>query len=131
MAIDKEVGYWREEMEKKLAGARTVKAGGFMFTTGVTSVDDDGNVVGAGDMKAQIVQIYSTIGKILKKNGLTFEHVVKEVIYVTDGKAFFEAHQLRADVYEGLLPPAITGMEVVGLFNPDLLIEIDVTAILE
>ena len=131
MAIDKEVGYWREEMEKKLAGARTVKAGGFMFMTGVTSVDDDGNVVGAGDMKAQITQIYSTIGKILKKNGLTFEHVVKEVIYVTDGKAFFEAHQLRADVYEGLLPPAITGMEVVGLFNPDLLIEIDVTAVLE
>ena len=57
--------------------------------------------------------------------------MVKEVIYVTDGKAFFEAHQLRADVYEGLLPPAITGMEVVGLFNPDLLIEIDVTAVLE
>ena len=127
--IDKEVGFWREEMERNLAGARTVKAGGVLYMTGVTSVDDDGNVVGAGDMAAQIKQIYSTIGKILEKNELSFEHVVKENIYVTDGKAFFEAHQLRVDIYKGLKPPAVTGVEVVGLFNPELMVEIDLTAI--
>ncbi len=130
MAIDKEVGYWREAMEKSLAGARTVKAGGFLFTTGVTSVDLDGKVVGVGDMAAQVTQIYSTIGGILQKNNLTFENVIKEVIYVTDGKAFFDAHHIRIDNYKGLLPPAITGVEVVGLFNPDLLIEVDITAVL-
>ena len=127
--VDKEVGYWREEMEKRLAGARTVKAGGMLYMTGVTSVDDDGNVVGAGDMQAQIRQIYSTLGRILEKNNLSFEHVVKENIYVTDGKAFFEAHQIRVDIYKGLTPPAVTGVEVAGLFNPDLLVEIDLTVV--
>jgi enamine deaminase RidA (YjgF/YER057c/UK114 family) len=97
--------------------------------TGVTSVDDDGKVVGAGDMTAQVKQIYSTLGKILSKNNLTFEHVVKEVIYVTDGMAFFGANQIRVDVYKDLLPPAITAVEVAGLFNPDLVVEIDITAI--
>ena len=57
--------------------------------TGVTSVDDEGEVVGAGDMEAQIKQIYSTLAKILSKNNLTFEHVLKENIYVIDGTAFF------------------------------------------
>jgi len=129
MAIDKEVGYWREEIERSMAGARTVKAGGVLYMTGVTSVDDNGKVVGAGDMEAQLKQIYATLAKILAKNNLTFEHVVKENIYVTDGKAFFAAHHIRTDIYKGLLPPAITGVEVAGLFNPELLVEIDLTVI--
>ena len=97
--------------------------------TGVTSVDDEGEVVGAGDMEAQIKQIYSTLAKILSKNNLTFEHVLKEYIYVIDGTAFFDVNHMRVDIYKDLLPPAITAVEVAGLFNPELLVEIDITAI--
>ena len=52
-----------------------------------------------------------------------------ETIYLTDGKAFFEAHKIRVDNCKGQKPAAVNGVEVVGLFNPELLIEIDLTAI--
>lgn len=129
MAIDKVAGYWREEAEKKMGGARSVKAGGMLYMSGVVSLDEEGNVVAGGDLHGQLVQIYDTLGRLLERNELDFEHVVKETIYVVKGNDFFNANQVRVDIYRDIVPPAVTGIEIAGLFNPELLVEVDITAI--
>ncbi len=46
--------------------------------------DREGNVVGEGDMAAQVAQAYANIGDALRAAGTDFEHVAKYTIYLTD-----------------------------------------------
>ncbi len=69
-------------------GAGTVAEGRIFYTSGMTSRDPEGNVVGKGDMAAQVAQAYANIGDALRAAGTDFEHVVKYTIYVTDIDAY-------------------------------------------
>ena len=123
-----QVWYHRETFEKQAFFARTVKSRGMLHVSGCTGVDKEGNLVGKGNMEAQLRQIYCTLTEILRVHQLTLQSVIKEVIYTTDMSALIRAGHVRTQAYNGFAPPAATGVQVSALVRPDLHVEIEIIA---
>ncbi len=104
-------------------GGRTV------FIAGQLARDRDGNVVGKGDMRAQIRQVGDNITAALAAAGATLDDLVKTTTYVTDIEEFFRHIDVRT-AYFGALPTSTT-VEVRRLAHPDFLIEVDAIAVID
>ncbi len=83
--------------------------------------------VGRGSMPDAIAEAYGAIRATLAAYHLDFRHVVKETIYTTDIEALKAAKDSRAAYYGTDLPTA-TWVQVDRLFQPDHVIEVEVTA---
>ena len=104
-----------------------VGGGSLLFLAGQVGLDDEGTVVGAGDMTAQAERTFQIIEGLLAAHGATFDHVVHIRTVLTD-MGMREAYgKVRAKYFRGT-PPASTTVEVSGLFRPGLVIEIEITA---
>jgi enamine deaminase RidA (YjgF/YER057c/UK114 family) len=97
------------------------------FVSGQLARDRAGAVVGAGDMRAQIRQTCENLKAALAAAGATLDDVVKTNTYVTDIEEYFRHVDVRME-YFGSLPTSTT-VEVRRLAHPDLLVEIEVTAV--
>ncbi len=104
-------------------GGRTV------FIAGQLARDRDGNVVGKGDMRAQIRQVGDNITAALAAAGATLDDLVKTTTYVTDIEEFFRHIDVRT-AYFGALPTSTT-VEVRRLAQPEFLIEVDAIAVID
>ena len=111
--------------------SHAVKAEGkeFLFISGLTARDINGNIVGKGDMRVQTKQILENMKIILEEAEASFDHIVKVTVYVTDLNYFKEIHEVRAQYFKGDLP-ASTLVQVSRLVNEDCMIEIDAIAVL-
>ena len=109
------------------SNAVKVSAGPLLFISGQVAVDRQGELVGAGDMRAQAVQVLENIGAILAANEANFDDVVKVLVYVTDIRAFDEITDIRLKYFpkDG---PASAIIEVSALALPEFLIEIEAVA---
>jgi 2-iminobutanoate/2-iminopropanoate deaminase len=105
-------------------------AGGkrMIYVSGQVPRDLDGNVVGKGDMAAQIERVGENIKICLEEAGATLDDVVKITSYTTDIDEFFR-HAATRNRYFGNAMPASTAVEVRRLAHPDWMIEIEATAI--
>lgn len=110
--------------------AVAVSLGKMLFVSGQVAFDQEGNVVGKGDIVAQTRKIFENIRAILKKAGADFEDVVKTTYYITDVSQFPKVAALRSEYFKGTFP-ASTMVEVKGLVHKDLTLEIEVIALLE
>jgi enamine deaminase RidA (YjgF/YER057c/UK114 family) len=106
-----------------VAGRRTI------FIAGQLARDRDGNVVGKGDMRAQIRQVGENLKAALAAAGATLNDLVKTTTYVTDIDEFFKHVDVRME-YFGALPTSTT-VEVRRLAHPDFMVEIDAIAVTE
>jgi enamine deaminase RidA (YjgF/YER057c/UK114 family) len=106
-----------------------VESGRLAFVAGQLARDADGNVVGKGDMAAQIRQVCANIRVALESVGATPDNLIKTTTYVTDLDAFFAAVDTRTDFF-GVEPPTSTTIQVSRLSHPDFLVEIEVVAAL-
>jgi enamine deaminase RidA (YjgF/YER057c/UK114 family) len=109
--------------------SRAVRIGNLIEVAGTTAVDEEGQVVGPGDPGEQTKFILSKIEKALTSAGATLNDVVRTRMFVTniaDWEAIGRVHGL----YFKDIKPAATMVEVKSLISPELLIEIEVTAIL-
>lgn len=101
-----------------------------IYIGGQNAMDENGNLVGKGNLKEQTTQILTNIEKILKEAGVQPENVVKLNIHLLQGqnpREGFEAFQQKWSHSQIL--PAITVVFVVGLGNPEWLVEIDAVAV--
>ena len=118
------------EYESKIAhSAGVVAAGRFLFTSGLTSRDDVGNVVGVGDMAAQVKQVFANLQAVLGQVGADFSRVIKFTIYVTDIDGYRAA--LAGDLPFMTGAPASTLVEVSRLASPELLVEVEAIVALD
>lgn len=133
MPTHKQTKYFHETLERQLGYAASVQTGSTVYLAGVISVDEAMNVIGAGDMAAQISRIYDIIEQTLAMSDATLADVVREVIYTTDLAALAapDASEARTSRYRDGDPPAATAVQVSGLFSPEALIEIEVTAVID
>src|SRR5215471_14132876 len=99
-----------------------------IFVAGQLARDVHGNVVGKGDMGAQIRQVGENITAALAAAGATLADIVKTNTYVTDMDAFFRHVDVRMQ-YFGPAMPTSTTVEVRRLAHPDFMVEIEVMAI--
>jgi enamine deaminase RidA (YjgF/YER057c/UK114 family) len=104
-------------------GRRTI------FVSGQLARDRHGNVVGKGDMRAQLRQVGENLKAALAAAGATLNDIVKATTYVTDIEEFFRHVDVRMEYFGAL--PASTTVEVRRLAQPDLLVEIEVIAVVD
>lgn len=107
-----------------------------VFLAGQVARDGDGNPVGEGDLAAQVEQAYLNIGTAMAEIGGSFDDVAKLTVYVVDwtpdklpllgegvGRA---AAKLGCDPVK-----PITLLGVASLGEPDLLVEVEATAVMD
>jgi len=118
------------ELSKPTGYTHVVEATGgkTVYVAGQVALDKDGNLVGAGDMKAQAEQVFKNLQAALGVAGATFKDVVKMNTYVTDLTQVQAVRDIRAR-YFGDTAPASTLVQVVRLARPELLIEVEVIAV--
>jgi len=100
-----------------------------IFVSGQLGRDAGGNPVGVRDMRAQIRQVGENIKTALAAAGATLADIVKTNTYVTDIEEFFKHADVRME-YFGALPTSTT-VEVRRLAHPDLLVEVEVIAVVD
>ena len=107
-----------------------------VFIAGQVARDADGGKVGEGDFAAQVEQCYLNLGTALAAVGATFDDVAKLTVYLVDWTPdkmpLFVEGAARAAAKLGVTPlPPLTGIGVAALAEPDLLVEIEATAVLD
>ncbi len=111
--------------------AQVVQSGGQVYIAGQTAVDENGNVVGKGNIEAQTRQVFQNLQKCLESVGAGFDKVVKLNIYSTDLDAHLECITKLRREYFPKEPAASTTIQVSRLVHPDWLIEIEAIAVLD
>jgi enamine deaminase RidA (YjgF/YER057c/UK114 family) len=101
-----------------------------LYCAGQASVNGEGAPVHAGDMRAQLEQAITNLETVLAQAGLALGHVVRLNYYVTDVDAFLGAMPaLAGRLRNAACKPASTLLGVTRLAHPDLLVEIEATAV--
>lgn len=107
--------------------SRAVRVGNIIEVAGTTAVDGD-TLIGKNDVYAQAQFIFKKIEKALNEAGASINDVVRTrtfVINIADWELIGKAH---GEVFKNI-KPAATMVQVSKLINDDLLLEIEVTAI--
>jgi len=107
-----------------------VRVGNLVFLSGTTATDENGRMVGVGDIVAQIRHIFAKFAAVLSAAGGGLEHIVETTDYVLSLEDYAKTVEVRRDVFKGPPWPAATGVVVSGLVRADALIEIKGLAVL-
>lgn len=125
----KPVNPWTWQDALGYSQAFEVSGGGrVLFCAGQTSVDGNGNPLHARDMAKQLSQALDNLEAVLEQAGMSFANVVRLNYYVTDVPAFLQVSPQAAARLGGVKPPG-TLLGVASLFHPDIVIEIEATAV--
>lgn len=117
---------WEGEMFGMMQG---VRVGDTIHLSGMVSHDDDGNILHAGDMAAQMRQAYANVKQILAKFGATMDNIVDETMYVTDTSIALQvAGPIRREAFGGQPASCNTLIGISHLAFPELMIEVKCTA---
>ena len=115
--------------EEAFSYSRAVQIGMTIEVSGTTSFEDD-KVIGVGDITLQTQYIIKKIEHTLDEAEFSLKDVVRTRIFMTDISLWEEVAKVHSYLFEDILP-ACTLVEVSKLIHPDLLIEIEATAIKE
>lgn len=103
-------------------------AGKLLFVAGTIAENQDGKIVGKGDIKKQTTQVLENIKAVIEAAGGTLRDVTRTTVYLTDFDNYFGMNEVYRS-YFSVDPPARATVKV-SLRNPDVLIEIEATAVL-
>ena len=126
MAIERRLITSGSEFETKIGYSRAVVAGPWIFVSGTTGFDY-GTMEISPDPAAQTEQAMRNIASALAEAKSSMEDVVR-VRYLLPNRADFELCWPVLGAWFGEIRPAAT-MEEVGLYDPRMKIEIEVTAL--
>jgi reactive intermediate/imine deaminase len=103
-------------------------SGRMVAVSGQVPVDADGNVVGTGDVRVQLRQVFDNLATALRSAGADMSDVVKLTVYLTDLDDLPTFREVRDEYIAVAQPPASSLVQVVGLVNPLFKVEIDALA---
>jgi enamine deaminase RidA (YjgF/YER057c/UK114 family) len=107
--------------------SRAVRVGPFVWVAGTTATGPDGRIVAPGDAAGQARQVLENIRGALERAGAKLEHVVRSRMYVRDVSDWEAVGRVHGE-YFGSIRPVATMVEVSGLVDPGMLVEIEVDA---
>jgi len=107
----------------------------FLYLSGVSSEDPEATnpqtvtILGDGDFAAQTRIAFQKIKSVLAAHGATLADVVRMTAYVTDRANIWTYFEIQGEELAGAPRPPHTFLEVSSLAVPEMLVEIEVTAI--
>jgi enamine deaminase RidA (YjgF/YER057c/UK114 family) len=104
--------------------------GRFVAVAGQIALDEQGELVGAGDAAAQARQVFENLRRCLAGAGAGFDDVVKMTYFVTDMAHMPAIRQVRDAFLDPRRLPAASAVQVAGLVRPEFLMEIEAFALL-
>lgn len=107
--------------------SRAVRIGNIIEVSGTAPVEGD-KVVGIGDAYKQTISCLQKIEKALSEAGASLTNVIRTRMFVTDIKQWRQFAKAHHEFF-GEIKPATTMVEVKSLIDPDMLIEVEATAI--
>lgn len=114
--------------ENVVGYSRAVRVGSHVVVSGTTATLPDGSIAGVGDAGKQTERALENVRVALEALGARLEHVVRSRIYVTDISRWEEIGRAHGAVF-GAIRPAATMVEVRALVVPEMLVEIEIDAI--
>ncbi len=115
--------------ESQVAYSRAVRVGRFVAVSGSAAVDENGQLVGEGDMYAQATQCIEVVATALERAGARLSDVVRTRIFVTDIERWDEVGRAHREAFADVMP-ATSMVEVTRLIDPRMLVEIEADAII-
>ncbi|MCW2991826.1 MAG: RidA family protein [Solirubrobacterales bacterium] len=112
--------------EQAVGYSRAVRAGQTVYVAGCTGVDEHGEVVGAGAYE-QMRQACRNVEAALALAGATLADLVQTRIYVTDVARWEEIGRAHAEAF-GAAPPVSAMVQVAGLIDPRMVVEVEAIA---
>ncbi len=109
--------------------SRAVRIGNIVEVAGTTAVDENNQIVGINNPYEQTKFTLEKIEKALLVAGATLKDVIRTRIFVTDISHWEEVGQAHGEFFREI-KPAATMLEINALINPELLVEIEATAII-
>jgi enamine deaminase RidA (YjgF/YER057c/UK114 family) len=110
--------------------SRAVRVGNVIEVSGTAAAGPDGRIIAPGDLHGQAREALRIIGESLQELGATFTDVVRTRVLLADAAGWEEAGRAHGEVFADVRP-ANTTVGVAGFIDPEILVEIEVTAIVE
>jgi enamine deaminase RidA (YjgF/YER057c/UK114 family) len=114
--------------EEIIGYSRAVKIGNVVEISGTTASSDNG-IVGKNDLYAQTKFILEKVSGVLNEAGAEMKDVVRTRMFLTDIAQWEEAARAHGEFFKDI-KPVTTMVEVSNLIDKDMLIEIEVSAII-
>jgi len=115
--------------EARVGYSRAVRVGPHVWVAGTTAMTPEG-LVGRGDAYRQARQALATIERALGEAGAALADVVRTRMYVTDLARWEEVGRAHGETF-GAIRPVATLVQVAGLVDPEMLVEIEAEAYVE
>ncbi|MCH8246689.1 MAG: RidA family protein [Bacteroidetes bacterium] len=107
--------------------SRAVRVGNHIYVSGTTATNDEGEIVGKGNVYEQAQQVLRNIETGLKNVDASLSDVVRTRIYLTNIEDWKEVGKAHGQVFSEIRP-ATTIVEVSRLIDPEILVEIEAVA---
>jgi enamine deaminase RidA (YjgF/YER057c/UK114 family) len=128
--MGKRINYASDSKWEDIVGySRAVKIGNLIEVAGTTAVEH-GEIIGKDNPYEQSVFIFKKIEKTLLDLGAKMSDVVRTRTYTTDISKWQQIGKAHSEFFKNI-KPAATMVEVKSLIDKDLLVEIEVTAVIQ
>jgi len=121
-------GYTQREREKPRGYARTVTVGDVIHVSGCTALSAGGDVQGAGDWAAQYDHAIETATWSLEQAGASLDDVVRRRTFTVASATVNRPYGQGPAYFAGSRPTSM-GCRIAGLARPELLVEVEITAV--
>lgn len=109
--------------------SQAVKTNSFLFISGQVAINPSTNELVTASIADEANQVMKNIDAILKEANLTFQHVVKTTIFLSDMNLFAEVNNVYAGYFDGDFPARET--VAVKTLPKNVNVEISITAVVE
>ncbi len=107
-----------------------VKVGNTVYIAGQVSRDLDGKTAYVGDVEGQVRQVWANLEKAVRAAGGSLQDIVKTTTYVVGAENLGKVRSARLALLPPEGRPTSTTLVVVGLADPDLLVEVEAIAVI-